>query len=220
MSATTTQLLSSGEFCKLRYDNIPVKSATTIVSFYSNYSKMPDFDLWHSCQKWAVCYLKSKTIIVHLLKYIKLCYKRSKCYAVVSLISPSLSPVTPTAIVIILVFRVTVQYVTRFPYTPCHISEHALDWMCNDFCIPQSDTAKTALVLSTQKHETQRYETHNNTYVSVSWIQRNNITLWCKHFTHFMSESIQWLYHLMVKHGNAVRWGCCGAKHQVRVLWC
>jgi hypothetical protein len=45
MSATTTQLLSSGEFCKLRYDNIPVKSATTIVSFYSNYSKMPDFDL-------------------------------------------------------------------------------------------------------------------------------------------------------------------------------
>jgi len=27
MSATTTQLLSSGEFCKLRYDTIPVKSA-------------------------------------------------------------------------------------------------------------------------------------------------------------------------------------------------
>ena len=25
MSATTTQLLSSGEFCKLRYDAIPVK---------------------------------------------------------------------------------------------------------------------------------------------------------------------------------------------------
>ena len=25
MSATTTQLLSSGEFCKLRYDTIPVK---------------------------------------------------------------------------------------------------------------------------------------------------------------------------------------------------
>ena len=27
MSATTTELLSSGEFCKLRYDTIPVKSA-------------------------------------------------------------------------------------------------------------------------------------------------------------------------------------------------
>ena len=27
MSATTTQLLSSGEFCKLRYDTTPVKSA-------------------------------------------------------------------------------------------------------------------------------------------------------------------------------------------------
>jgi len=28
MCATTTQLLSSGEFCKVRYDTIPVKSAT------------------------------------------------------------------------------------------------------------------------------------------------------------------------------------------------
>jgi hypothetical protein len=28
-SATTTQLLSSGKFCKLRYDTIPVKSAST-----------------------------------------------------------------------------------------------------------------------------------------------------------------------------------------------
>jgi len=27
MSATTTQLLSSGEFCKLHYDTIPVRSA-------------------------------------------------------------------------------------------------------------------------------------------------------------------------------------------------
>jgi hypothetical protein len=33
MSATTTQLLSSGEFCKLRYDTIPVKSASANVSF-------------------------------------------------------------------------------------------------------------------------------------------------------------------------------------------
>jgi len=31
-----TQLLSSGEFCKLRYDNIPVKSASVNVSFYTN----------------------------------------------------------------------------------------------------------------------------------------------------------------------------------------
>ena len=36
MSATTTQLLSSGEFCKLRYDTIPVKSASANVSFYTN----------------------------------------------------------------------------------------------------------------------------------------------------------------------------------------
>jgi hypothetical protein len=45
MSAKTTQLLSSGEFCKLRYDTIPVKSASANVSSYSNNSKMPNFEL-------------------------------------------------------------------------------------------------------------------------------------------------------------------------------
>jgi hypothetical protein len=45
MSATTTQLLSSGEFCKLRYDTIPVKIASANVSFYINNSKMPNFEL-------------------------------------------------------------------------------------------------------------------------------------------------------------------------------
>jgi hypothetical protein len=33
MSATTTQLLSSGEFCKLRYATIPGNSAPANVSF-------------------------------------------------------------------------------------------------------------------------------------------------------------------------------------------
>jgi hypothetical protein len=45
MSATTTQLLSSGEFCKLRYDIIPVKRASANFSFYNNNSKMPGFEL-------------------------------------------------------------------------------------------------------------------------------------------------------------------------------
>jgi hypothetical protein len=45
MSATTTQLLSSGEFCKLRYDTIPVKSASANHSFYTSNSKMPNFEL-------------------------------------------------------------------------------------------------------------------------------------------------------------------------------
>jgi len=45
MSATTTQLLSSGEFCKLRYDAVPVKSASANVSFYTNNQKMPKFEL-------------------------------------------------------------------------------------------------------------------------------------------------------------------------------
>ena len=56
MSAKTIQLLSSGEFCKLRYDTIPVKSASANVSFYTNNSKMPNFELWHSCRKWTIRY--------------------------------------------------------------------------------------------------------------------------------------------------------------------
>jgi hypothetical protein len=45
MNATTTQLLSSGKFCKLRYDTIPAKSASANVSFYTNNSKIPNFEL-------------------------------------------------------------------------------------------------------------------------------------------------------------------------------
>jgi hypothetical protein len=45
MSATTTKLLSSGEFCKLRYDTITVESASENVSFYTSNSKMPNFEL-------------------------------------------------------------------------------------------------------------------------------------------------------------------------------
>jgi len=51
MSATTTQLLSSGEFCELRYDTILGKSVSANVSFHTNNSKMPNFGLWHSCLK-------------------------------------------------------------------------------------------------------------------------------------------------------------------------
>jgi len=36
MSATKTLLLSNGEFSKLRYDSIPVKSASVNVSFSKN----------------------------------------------------------------------------------------------------------------------------------------------------------------------------------------
>jgi hypothetical protein len=45
MSATTVQLLFIGEFCKLRYDTIPVKSASASVSFHINNSKTPIFEL-------------------------------------------------------------------------------------------------------------------------------------------------------------------------------
>jgi hypothetical protein len=43
--ATTTQLLCRGDFCKLHYDTIPVKSASANVSFYTNYPKIPNFEL-------------------------------------------------------------------------------------------------------------------------------------------------------------------------------
>jgi len=45
VSATTTQLLSSGNFCQMRYDTILVKSASANVSFYMNNSNMPNFVL-------------------------------------------------------------------------------------------------------------------------------------------------------------------------------
>jgi len=51
MSAKTTQLLSSGEFYKLRYDTTSVKSESANGSFYTNNSKMPNFELRHSCRK-------------------------------------------------------------------------------------------------------------------------------------------------------------------------
>jgi hypothetical protein len=45
MSATTTQLLSGGEFCRLGYDTITAKIASANVSFYNNNSRMPNFEL-------------------------------------------------------------------------------------------------------------------------------------------------------------------------------
>jgi len=45
MSATTTQQLSSGEFCRLRYDTVPVQSAYANVSFYINNQKKTNVEL-------------------------------------------------------------------------------------------------------------------------------------------------------------------------------
>jgi len=60
MSATTTQLLSSGGFCKLRYGTIPVKCASANVAFYSSNSRMANFELWHSCGKWAIWFCNKR----------------------------------------------------------------------------------------------------------------------------------------------------------------
>jgi len=61
MSATTTQLLSSGEFCRLRYDSMPVKNASANFPFCTSNSKMPNYDLWHAFRKWAI-YQTERTI--------------------------------------------------------------------------------------------------------------------------------------------------------------
>jgi len=45
MSATTTLLLSSGEFFKLRYEALSVKIAATNIFFYTNNLKIPNFEL-------------------------------------------------------------------------------------------------------------------------------------------------------------------------------
>ena len=59
MGATTTQLLSSGKFCKLRYDIIPVKSAYSNVSFNINNSKNAKF--------WVLTLLSQMGDIVYIM---------------------------------------------------------------------------------------------------------------------------------------------------------
>jgi len=68
MSATTTQLLSSGEFCKFCYDTILVKSASSNTSFYTNNSKMPNFELWNTCHKWAIYIYFIHNILIKTIK--------------------------------------------------------------------------------------------------------------------------------------------------------
>jgi hypothetical protein len=38
----------------LRYETIAVTSVSANVSFYTNNTKMPNFELWHSCRTWAI----------------------------------------------------------------------------------------------------------------------------------------------------------------------
>jgi len=66
MIALMTQLFASGKFCKLCYDTIPVKSASANVSFYTSNWKMPNFELWHSFRKWAICVCAMKYVSNYL----------------------------------------------------------------------------------------------------------------------------------------------------------
>ena len=89
MSATTTQLLSSGEFCKQRYDTIPVKlhlltfisipvtqkcqilSCDTLVA-NERYSLQINYLLWHAC--WGgLCYTTEPSPSNTLLGWVTRC---------------------------------------------------------------------------------------------------------------------------------------------------
>jgi len=56
MGATTTKLLFSGQIYNLLCDTLPVKIASAHVSFYTNNTKVPNFEMWCFCCKWAKCY--------------------------------------------------------------------------------------------------------------------------------------------------------------------
>jgi hypothetical protein len=51
----------------LSYDTMPVKSASANVSFYINNSKMPNFELWQSCRKRAICQKDSKCVCLRII---------------------------------------------------------------------------------------------------------------------------------------------------------
>jgi frataxin-like iron-binding protein CyaY len=45
------------------------------VSFYINNSKMPNFELWHSCRKWGICYLYR--ILCYILPKLSMTYMKT-----------------------------------------------------------------------------------------------------------------------------------------------
>jgi hypothetical protein len=51
----------------LIYDTIPVKSASANVSFYINNSEMPNFELWQSCRKRAICQKNTKCVCLRII---------------------------------------------------------------------------------------------------------------------------------------------------------
>jgi hypothetical protein len=73
MSATTTQLLSSGEFCKLRYDNIPVKSASFLSIPITQKCQILSCDILVANERYISCKLtgiSSLTCYTLLLGYL------------------------------------------------------------------------------------------------------------------------------------------------------
>jgi len=137
---------------------VGVKITSVILVWITNCYKWYKRDHeWHSCVD--ICYLKSKTIIVLLLSTSNYAINKVNfmIFSPLPLSCHSTSTVTTPA------FRVTEQYVTRSPYTPCHNSKLALDWMFSGFVYTSKWHCKDCIGFINTKRASRRYETHNNT---------------------------------------------------------
>jgi len=72
------------------YDTVAGKSASAYVYFYTSNSKMPNFKLWHSCRKGAICLIyafhtPTKELFIKLDKLLKFTLK----YTSISLLHDS-----------------------------------------------------------------------------------------------------------------------------------
>jgi len=140
MSATTTQLLSSGEFYKFRCDTIPFKSTSANVSFFTNNSKMPNFELWHCCRKWAILYLWfSVTTVMHskhsyVLPFIMvfmqayICNYVSVLYSVVNQIKVNFSNINGGRNNTCSNTHTHTHYIHTHAHTYTHTSTHTQHW--------------------------------------------------------------------------------------------
>ena len=70
----------ASSFSKLRHGTIPAKSASANVSFYTNNSNMPNFELWHNCRKWAI-YWQVLDVLTHWGRVTQICVFNTRLFS-------------------------------------------------------------------------------------------------------------------------------------------
>jgi hypothetical protein len=116
MSATTTQLLSSGEFCKQPYDTIPVKIESANVTFYSNNSKNAKIlscDTFFSKERCALGVLKGVLCMFHQIYLFNLLVMNT-----FNNISTSPGSLTNTLLTNVYLYRILNWYPTPYSVHP------------------------------------------------------------------------------------------------------